>query len=880
MATSYLDFPRLFDRPRSLVVCVLVEGVPLVLVPAGVAATATAVSSGTVDPLWWPGVGDLEQSIAGVSHDPVRAWLDPSAVWEVYKRADVAKGEAKVEPMNFDLYDPGGQATAVVSAPRGRAAQLLASALTPSSTSAPLDATAGVPSSGVAYVGREAMVYGGVGGGSLTPLTRGAFGSRARAHAVDPTAPPVVVCSPATAPWPRHFYGRLASVWLARLDGATLVDPTPIFLGTVGPGVQRDSRGVRWQIALDSIVETLGRKVAAKAVTLYGVNHLDGDLWGRTPLSNDTIILRRASGAPDRDGWHPNMASFVDDWNAYATTAAEPVRAYLTSGKLQVRRTGLGSDGYTVVHASWDDGSDTVQADGSGVGVWTSRRDAPDTSLHFDGRMPLPVPGDAAKIPTAYYGVGTSRASFILRAEVDAGDTVTADVIATGTNGTVTYVEAYADTDAPPERRNDATLITRRTTATVGVRAEGSGTDVLLAAALALDELDGGLHAQVVDWNQVAGVLDSVPLAGVPAQRAYVFAGGDGDTILRVLVDELRLRGCSLCLRRGRLGAFRTATFAAVEETSAVITEADVLFADADGEAPVEPAVIDSPSPVVTSVRFTLPDGGYFQWVDDTHRRQWGDGDEIECAALASVPRGTDLAAIPAAVQQVAMQLLGVLAEPYRVVRVTLGPPFLGLQEGDLVIFSHPRVPTLEGTIGVAGAVCQVEEVRTEVMGGKGRVEVALRLQEPDLAGYAPEALVAAGGITGAVVTVDTSTPWGATCFARELRADGTVGDPLDGFAAGDRVVLSQIGARAPIADEPFTVSSIGSGTVTLSGSPSAGMVAAAASQYGVILRFDDWGTIDGVGGAVTARQERYLFVADAAAQDLGSGDRPKRWAA
>ena len=876
MAT-YLDFADLFGRPRSLVVCVLVEGVPLVLVPSGTAPTATAVSSGSADALWWPGTGSLTQTIAGVSHDPVRAWLDPGAVWEVFKAVDVAKGEARTEALNFDLYDPAGAATAVVSAPRARVAQLLASSLTTSSTSVALDAASAVPSSGVAFVGREAIVYTGVGGSTLTGLTRGAFGSRARGHRFDATAPPVVVCSPTTAPWPRYFYGRLASVWLARLDGTTLYDPTPIFLGTIGPGVQRDSRGVRWQIPVDSIVEVLGRKVTTKAVSLYGINHLDGDLWGRTPLANDNIILRRDSGSPDRDGWHPDFASFVSDWNAYAITATEPVRAYLTGNRLQVRRTGLGADGYTIVHASWDDGPDTAQADGSGVAVWTSRRPPPDTALHLDGRVPLPAPGDAAKIPSVLsYAVGTSRAKLVLRAEADDGGEIVAEIFATGTSGSLDYVEAGATIrESDPNERNRRTLITKRTAATLGVRAEGSGTDVLAAAAYALDELDGGMHAEVIDWSQIAGVLASVPLSALPSVRAYDL--GDGDTILRLLVDELRLRGCALCTRRGRLAAFRTSVFAAVEETVAEITEADILCDD--GGTPIEPEVIDSPSPVVTSMRFTLPGGGYYQWVDDTRRREFGDGDEIECAALASVPEGTDLAAIPAAIQQVAQQVLGVLAEPYRVTRVTLGPPFLGLQEGDLVVFTHPRVPTLSGTIGVSGAVCQVEEVRLEVMGGRGRIQAALRLQEPDLAGYAPEALVAAGGISGAVVTVDTASGWGATCFARELRADGTAGDPLDGFTAGDLVVLSQIGTRAPISDESFTILSIGSGTVTLSGSPSAGMVSAAASAYGVILRFADWGAVDAASATVRDRQERYLYIADDSAQDLGSGDAPKRWA-
>lgn len=881
--STHLDYSTLFDRPRTLAVCVLIEGVPLVLVPAGVVATEAAVSSGSADALWWPGTGSLTQTIAGVDHDPVRAWLDPGAVWEVYKATDPAKGDAKVEALNFDIHDPAGAATALVSAPRGRTAQLLAASLTTASTSIPLDATAAVPSSGVAYVGREAIIYAGVGGGALGTLTRGAFGSRTRAHRFDDTAPPVVVCSPTSAPWPRYLYGRLATVFLCRLAGTTLIDPTPIFCGTVGPGVSRN--GVRWSVPLDSVVEVLGRKVTTKSVTLFGINHLDGDLYDRSPLASSDVILGRESGSPDRDGWHPNMAAFVSDWNADADARGANVRAYLTGNRLQVRTTGLGADGYTVVNTCWDTGPDQPQADASGVALWTSRDAPPDTVCHLDGRIPLPLPGDSAKIPgTLSFSSGASRAVYVLRAETASGDELAAVITGTGSSGSIAYVEAYVDLGeaTTQSERNRRTLVTERTVATLGVQAEGSGVDVLLAAALALDELDGGLHRDVIDWDQIARLLASVPLAAIPSQRVYRF--GDRDTLVRVLSDELRLRGMALCTRHGRLAAFRTGVFAGTEETSAAITEVDILCQgpDADQAEPIEPQVIDSPTPVVTSVRFMLPGGGYYQWVDDTHRREFGDGDEMECNALASVPVGTDLSAVPGAIQQVAQQLLGVLAEPYRVVRVTLGPAFLGLQEGDLVSFTHPRVPTLTGTLGVTNATCQIEEVRTQVMGGRGRIEAALRLQEPDLAGYAPEVLVAAGGLTGgsAVVTIDTTSGWGATCFAREVRADGTAGDPLDGFSVGDLVVLSQIGTRTPIADESFTVAAIGSGTITLNTAPSAGMIAAATGQYGVILRFDTWTDIDTAGGAVATRQEKYLFIGDDSALDLGSGDPPKRWAA
>ena len=474
-------------------------------------------------------------------------------------------------------------------------------------------------------------------------------------------------------------------------------------------------------------------------------------------------------------------------------------------------------------------------------------------------------------------GSGDPGARYILTAKTARGEDVSAVIENSATNGSVHYVDLAAilapSTDAERVRR---TLITERTVATLGVQASGEAIDALVSAGLLLDQLDGGLHEEVIDWAQIARLVASVPLAGVPSARAYLFGTKDGDTIMGALSQELRLRGMALCTRYGRLAAFRTAVFASTEETVATIAETDLLCDD--GGRPIEPEVIDSPSPVVTSVRFALPGGGSIQWVDDTARAEFGEGDTMECKALASAPAGADVSGVVTAIQQVAQQLLGVLAEPYRVVRVTLGPRFLGLQEGDLVVFSHARVPTLSGTIGVTSATCQVEEVRTQVMGGKARMIAALRLQEPDLAGYAPEVLVASGGITGAVVTVDTSTPWGGTCFARATRADGSTGDPLDGFTAGDYVVLSQIGTRTPISDEGFTVVSVGSGTITLSGSPSGAMVNAATFAYGVILRFADWTVVDAGSATPRDRQERYLYISDGT--DLGSGDTPKRWAA
>ncbi len=891
MAISLIPFSSRFAASETLAVCVTVAGVPLVLCPAGLAPTATAVTSGTVDPAWWPGVGALTYDLPAASDvSPVRAWLDPGTVWEVFRAVDPLKGDAKVEALTFDVYDPAAAATAVLSGSRARTTTLLSASITSAATSIPLSSTSGVPSSGIAWIGREAVIYDGVGGGALTltssPATRGAFGSRSRGHRFDSTQPAVV----SFGAWPRFLYGRLATVWLCRVSGTTLYDPTAIYMGTIGPGVQRSASGTRWQIPIDNVVEVLSRKIAPRTFTFYGIAHLDTTSGLRSPLFAGVVgtFLGSTSSTYDDNGWHPDAASFVDDWNTAAASAfADSVRAALSGGYVSIRTSGVGAGAHSYVAASWDNPpSVDITADGSGVATWTSRRPFPDTVYHLDGQVPLPAPGDLAKIPaTLLYTSGAGDARFTLNVErtANADDPLAAIILETGTNGTVDFarVTATANTGTRARDRQQRTLITERTTATLGVSAEGETADALQAAALALDALDGGLHEDVIDWTSIASAFGSIPLGSLPSARRYLF--GDDDTLMLALSHEARLRGMAMCSRWGRLSVYRTAVFASTEETVATILEADILCDD--NGAPIEPEVIDSPGPVATSMTFSLPGGTSYQWVDDTARGEFGDGAEVACKALEWTLPGTDLSGVVSSLQAVAQQLLGVLAEPYRVVRVTLGPRFLGLQEGDLVLFTHPRVPTYVGTLGVSAATCQVQEVRTQVMGGKGRASVALRLQDADLAGYAPEALVAAGGLDHAstVVTVDTASAWGATCFSRELRPDGsTATSAIDGFAVGQKVRLSQIGTRTPMADESFAVTAVDAvaGTITLDNVPSLAMAAAAASQYGVLIRFAAWPTIDAASAPVRDDQERYLYIADHTAGDLGSGDSPKRWAA
>lgn len=886
MTISRIRYADRFVGPETLVVAMLVSGVPVVLLPAGVVATSTAVTSGSVDPLWWPGVGDLSVTLPGpATLTLAKDWLDPESVFEVFKSTDVLKGDAKVEALTLDVLDPNGEATALLSASGARVGQLLAADITDASTSVHLASAGGVPASGAAWIGREALTYTGVSGTTLTGCTRGVFGSRARGRVVDPNGPALVTFGDG----PRFWYGRLASVWLCRLDGTVLRDPSCVYVGTIGPGVQRTRTGTRWSLPIDNVVEILQRKIARTTVALTGICHLGTLGTTRSPLAG-IADLGDTSGAPDRDGWHPDWQTFIVDWDSVARASSPAGWARYTGAAVQLQSNLIGAGTHFTIHAPWNTPPiiEVADDDGDGTVYWSSQSTPPDTVVFFDGYVPLPLPGDLAKIPsTLTFAHGAATAGYTLSVEkTAAGDPLTALVLGTGTQGSLNYVRVTAliNTGTNHAERRRRTLVTERSAALLGVVAEGPALDALQAASLALDALDGGLHeAGTIDWTQIEGQFAAVPLGSLPTQRKYTL--GDGDVLLDTLTQELRLRGMAMCTRWGRLAAFRTAVFASTEETVATIAETDVLTDDQG--TPLEPEVIDSPVPIATSATFTLPGGSSFQWVDTTSRGEFGDGADIKCTALEHVPQGTDLATITAEIQRTAQQLLGVVAVPFRTVRVPLGPRFLGLQEGDLVLFSHPRVPTLDGTLGVSGATCQVQEVRSQVMGGRGRIEVLLRPQESDLGGYAPEALVASGGLTVAggqtTVTIDTGSAWGATCFARATRPDGSAStDALDGFVAGQYVRLSQLGARSPISDESFTVVSVdhAANTIVLAGAASAGMQSAAGVAYGCILRFDAWPTIDAGSPTPRVDQERYLFIADHSSGDLGSGDSPKRWAA
>lgn len=872
MTTASIAWETAFAPGFTGVVCAVVEGVPVLLCPAGVHPTATAVTSGTVDPLWHFGTGSLTVTLPdGSTLDPVVQALDFDATWVTRETTKPVEGDVECEPLRLELYDQDSSASALLSAPLARVARGL-SADVAATGNIPLDGVIGVPAAGLLHIGRECVGYSSLSGSSAVVTGagagRGLFGSTARAHVVGAgTRRPLAVADT----YPRYWTGRRIAVFLCELDGATLVDPSLVFLGVCGAGVAVTSNLMRWQVPADHITTVMSRRFSKVAVRAFGFQHGGATL---TVNFENTLDLGPTDGDPASPGWSAGAEEFLRYLNAKGSTLSPVIHTGFTGGRARITATGTGGDIPWSIIACWDSLNPRT---GRTPNLGENTAFLPECSMHLDGLFAVRREGDWDLLPSTLAWTASTpapgRAHAALVADTDNSKRLFARIVSRdATNrmlGLIADVRVSEDLGAQPVEREIASRITKPTEAALGVLADGdTALGALRALAVALDDLQGtdGTADAAIDWEQIARTFARIPLGAIPDGRSFRFTG-DEDSLLAPLIHECRLRGAALCIRKGRVGAYRPAYLSATEGARRAITEEDLLPG-----LPVE--VVDGLEPVATGIKFTLPDGGSCIWRDSTSAEEFGEGKTIVCKALESATGIVDASAFATDIQRTATQLLGVLAQPTRIVRIVVGPSFWSLSAGDILTLTHSAIPDLHGNRGLSAVTCQVMESRKSFGGGQCRVQLALLVSDDaSLAGYAPSALV--GSISGAVVTIDTTSPWGNNCFALDVDADDNAitNQPLQGFAVGDKVYLSELNNETPMADEAFTISSLTATTVTLSGSPTAPMVTAAASRYGCLLRFAPW-----TDGAVTARQRKYLFIADHTAEDLGSGDAPKRW--
>ena len=755
----------------------------------------------------------------------------------------------------------------------------------------------GFPAGGIACIERETVTYITVTGTNLTTVVRGKYGSHARAHLSPAEHRPLVV-----AGYPRHWQSRLATVWLCVLsaDGLTLTDPSLLYAGTVGAGVQMTGNLSRWTVPLDHVSVALTRKVDIPPVSIYGYHHFTAPSVflrehplairaGTTSVAAvDCSLLWDTASAYDQGGWHPTREAFVSDCNSKVDALA-PAAQVVIDGALKVTHVGTNADNSIVRFSpGWVTTGPTTlggNANSDDSPLTHTVPDMPEAYFRMDSVVRIPSALDFARIPTTFQWTATTSD----------GVTGTASVaLIADTVGQKGYAAGIVARNDPPQTvrlgrlsvNGGSSIDTRvfeRTAVKLGVIATGeSPIAALKAAALAIDALTGqDLFESAVDWDHLERLF-MAPTSSLPQAREYRFTG-DTDSFLDVLIDELRLRGMCMVIRYGLISAARLMSYADSETTAASIIETDTLSEDGK-EIPIE--IVDNVEPLATGVDYSFPSVGdgdpiTISITDLTYQSEFGDSARVECKALLSIPTASapNLVASLQPLYSVAQQILGPLAEPSRAVRIPLTPVLLGLQPGDLVAFTHSRIPMWTGVRGITDGVCQVQEVRRILFGGRLRATMVLRLQSAPAYGYAPEAIVESGGLTsgGTTVQLSTATAWGATCHARDTTASGAAStSAVDGFEVGDVVVLSEISTRSPIADVQRTLTAVDPvlNTVTLSSAPGAAMAGKASVYYGVILRYASY-------DQCTARQQRlFAWIADQTTQVLGAADAPKRYTA
>ena len=898
MTTARIDWTTALSPGARVVPVILIAGLPAVLTPAGVLPTTVAVTSGTIDALWWPGTGTLTETLpGGDTFNPVEDLLDPTETLEVFERASLLKGDVRVESMSFSVLDTDGRGTTLLSNREGRITQLLASDITATANTIPLVSSVGFPVKGIACIERETVTYITVTGTNLTTVVRGKYGSHARAHLSPAEHRPLVV-----AGYPRHWQSRLATVWLCVLsaDGLTLTDPSLLYAGTVGAGIQMTGNLSRWTVPLDHVSVALTRKVDIPPVSIYGYHHFTAPSVflrehplairaGTTSVAAvDCSLLWDTASAYDQGGWHPTREAFVSDCNAKVDALAPAAQVFI-DGALRVTHQGTNADNSIVRFSpGWVTTGPTTlggNANSDDSPLTHTVPDMPEAYFRMDSVVRIPSALDFARIPTTFQWTATTTD----------GVTGTASVaLIADTVGQKGYAAGIVARNDPPQTvrlgrlsvNGGGSIDTRvfeRTAVKLGVIATGeSPIAALKAAALAIDALTGqDLFESAVDWDHLERLF-MAPTSSLPQAREYRFTG-DTDSFLDVLIDELRLRGMCMVIRYGLISAARLMSYADSEDTAAAIIETDTLSEDGK-EIPIE--IVDNIEPLATGVDYSFPSVGdgdpiTISITDLTYQSEFGDSARVECKALLSIPTASapNLVASLQPLYSVAQQILGPLAEPSRAVRIPLTPVLLGLQPGDLIKFTHSRIPMWTGTRGITDGVCQVQEVRRILFGGRLRATMVLRLQSAPAFGYAPEAIVESGGLTtgGTTVQLSTATAWGPTCHARDTTASGAAStSAVDGFEVGDVVVLSQIGTRSPIADVQRTLTAVDPvlNTVTLSSAPGAAMAGAAGVYYGVILRYAPY-------DQCTARQQGlFAWIADQTTQVLGAADAPKRYTA
>lgn len=842
-----------------------IAGSPYAITPTGVDLTAVT----------WTGDADTAWAL-GTSGITARQWLRlDELVIETNARLP---GEAPdASGVTVHLADVDHAVTSYVGGRRAMARTLLTASLTATATAVTVERTDGFPASGAIHVGGERITYTGTTSGSFTGCTRGTAGTRARRHILRNGMFALEVFGGATERLP-SLRGRRACLWLCRMAGTTATDPTLVFDGVVGAGAEV---GSGWRLPLVPSVRALEAKLRTRQVTLSGYSHEEapGTRGATAPMvaaeaspaaaywNGTNVLLTNDTALPDNDGWHASRESYVLALDNAALATGAGVRARLDGLRLSIHGTAGSANTLTVVipwqaervyYVPGPEDSGTDETFTSGVPM-------PEHCLWLTGRVHLAAIDLAVvpSVPSVTAGTSHTVAWWTLSAKCSDGTERMGSITDVGAS---TITVAGIGSMGPRGRREY--LITERTAATIGLYASSdTWWDAIRYGVLgAIDGDEGtGQLSDTVDWTETARVARTFASA-LPSRRRYQITRERA--FIDLLTEEGAASGLSLVYRRGRLSYTRMRDVAGTEPADWTLTASDL--------GPTPPVPRWTTQGLATDYQWLLPDGSVVRVLDTAAEDEQGQGKTIKARLPDGAFDGYPAVSGPALVQAfeaIGSQVLGPIRQEYQEVTLSLPLRWAGVEVGDTLRVTEYLAPPGDGTRGLAGASLVVigRRLALAYAQGTGSIDVTARLSDPAIVGYAPEALVNAGGITAgsAVVTLDIGT-LGTDGFALDGRGC------TDGFSVGDkcRLVRFDVTTAASVACVIASIDPTTS-TITMTAPLAAPWDTYASVGLGVLLAYDDYPDADNVGDPV---QHAYAFIATSGSL-LDGTDQPNRYA-
>lgn len=872
---------------EQVIPVLLINGMPLILYPDGV--TITGLSPASPDSAWWPG------TTYGNWTTYAKPWLmlvdDGIRITE--RALPSATNVLDVSEVTFHISDVDDAATRMFASQDLAIATFITSTVSATDVTISVVDTSAFASSGTLYLDQEAITYSGKTGTTFTGCVRGALGSKATRH-IYSVAQGAGMGNPQVTDRPVDFIGRPATLWLALVRSGVIVDVQLEHYGTLGTGPALADDDA-WVLTVDHAIKRMGQTIHANAISIGGYAH-PGNLGARTtgisppdsdltpfflriaddPTTSPTLVLLTGdAAAPDLGGWHPTRESFVAALNGITLATGTFSASLVDDGSLSI------SFRSSPPHARFYTARVPCTEQGFASNIGSSA--AQDFVYNFGAMSEAWVPimsasyvyvsaTDYASVPAA---PASTLASYVLifGDDNDRSSRRVARIISQGTSGVANYLLCGALTTGATARGSaagtsgtsaptgttiwrggyyaDGFVITEPTTARLGLHVSSSSWVTALRTVVESLATEYACVADAIDFDRMQEVADAYPSPLTP-RRDYVV--DLNTTVLSMLQNEAALNGFALTMWRGRVSIARVAEFATTETTSASITTDDLC---ADGPPPGYELGTDG---IVNTYTVVSPDDGVtVNYTDQTSHAKYGGQGTITATmprTILAIPR--DGSQLYTQVTAQGIQVLGPLRYPYRHVTIQVPLSKYDLQVGDLATVTLWRVPNGRGGRGITDAVAQVIAREVVLYGDQheGHVAYTVRLNPANISGYAPTLLVAAGGISGAVVTADTTT-FGTGGFAGDGYTDGGAST----FAVGDKVRLVEIDSTSPTTSTQHTVSAVSGSTISLSPSPSATFATLAAASLKVLVIFDDWTTVDA--GANAATQEKFCFLAD-----------------